>query len=72
MKRQPIECDELLTPAEVGALFGVDPKRVRLWAQMGWIPESAVVWTLGGPQGHGHRRYRAEPLRALLAAGERP
>jgi excisionase family DNA binding protein len=50
--------DELLTPAEVAALFRVDPKTVTRWARAGKI---TAIRTLGG-----HRRYRATEVRALL------
>lgn len=53
-KREP----ELLTPAEVAALFRVDPKTVTRWAKMGKI---SSIRTLGG-----HRRYHADEIRALL------
>jgi excisionase family DNA binding protein len=50
--------DDLLTPAEVAALFRVDPKTVTRWARAGKI---TAIRTLGG-----HRRYRASEVRALL------
>ena len=50
--------DELLTPAEVAALFRVDPKTVTRWAKAGKLTS---IRTLGG-----HRRYRAAEVRALL------
>ena len=43
---------ELLTPAEVAAMFRVDPKTVTRWAQAGKL---TAVRTLGG-----HRRFRAD------------
>lgn len=52
------EADELLTPAEVAALFRVDPKTVTRWAKAGKLTS---IRTLGG-----HRRYRATEVRALL------
>ena len=52
------EADELLTPAEVAALFRVDPKTVTRWAKAGKLTS---IRTLGG-----HRRYRAAEGRALL------
>ena len=52
------EADELLTPAEVAALFRVDPKTVTRWAKAGKLTS---IRTLGG-----HRRYRAAEVRALL------
>ena len=51
--------DELLTPAEVAALFRVDAKTVTRWANAGKL---TAIRTLGG-----HRRYRAEEVRRLLA-----
>ena len=47
--RQP-EPEALLTPAEVAALFRVDPKTVTRWAKAGKL---SAIRTLGG-----HRRYR--------------
>jgi excisionase family DNA binding protein len=52
------EADELLTPAEVAALFRVDPKTVTRWAKAGKL---SSIRTLGG-----HRRYRAAEVRQLL------
>ncbi len=52
------EADELLTPAEVAALFRVDPKTVTRWAKAGKLTS---IRTLGG-----HRRYRAVEVRSLL------
>jgi excisionase family DNA binding protein len=49
---------ELLTPAEVAAMFRVDPKTVTRWAQAGKL---SVVRTLGG-----HRRFRASEIRRSL------
>jgi excisionase family DNA binding protein len=50
--------DELLTPAEVAALFRVDPKTVTRWARAGKI---TAIRTLGG-----HRRYRRSEVYSLL------
>ncbi|BDZ41552.1 DNA-binding protein [Paraoerskovia sediminicola] len=50
----------LLTPAEVAALFRVDPKTVTRWAKAGKI---SSIRTLGG-----HRRYKESEVRALLGA----
>jgi len=50
--------DRLLTPAEVAAMFRVDPKTVTRWAKAGKL---ASIRTLGG-----HRRYRASEVEALL------
>lgn len=54
--------DPLLTPAEVAALFRVDPKTVTRWARAGKI---TAVRTLGG-----HRRYRASEIRRAITAAE--
>jgi excisionase family DNA binding protein len=51
--------EPLLTPAEVAALFRVDPKTVTRWAKAGKL---ASIRTLGG-----HRRYRESEVRALMA-----
>lgn len=51
--------NRLLTPAEVAALFRVDPKTVTRWAQQGKLQS---IRTLGG-----HRRYREEEILAVLA-----
>ncbi len=48
----------LLTPAEVAALFRVDPKTVTRWAKAGKLTS---IRTLGG-----HRRYRESEVRNLL------
>lgn len=53
----------LLTPAEVAALFRVDPKTVTRWAKAGKLTS---IRTLGG-----HRRYRESEVQQLLGgAGE--
>ena len=51
--------NRLLTPAEVAALFRVDPKTVTRWAQQGKLHS---IRTLGG-----HRRYREAEILAFLA-----
>ncbi len=51
--------DQLLTPAEVAAMFRVDPKTVTRWAKAGKLTS---VRTLGG-----HRRYLHSEVKALLA-----
>ncbi len=56
------EDPELLTPAEVAALFRVSPKTVTRWARAGKL---AATRTLGG-----HRRYNAADVAALLKRGE--
>lgn len=50
--------DTLLTPAEVAALFRVNPKTVTRWARAGKI---TAIRTLGG-----HRRFRASEIRRSL------
>jgi len=50
--------DDLLTPAEVAALFRVNPKTVTRWARAGKI---TAIRTLGG-----HRRFRASEIRKFL------
>jgi excisionase family DNA binding protein len=50
--------ERLLTPAEVAALFRVDPKTVTRWAKAGKL---SSIRTLGG-----HRRYRENEVRRLL------
>jgi excisionase family DNA binding protein len=53
------EHEDLLTPAEVAAMFRVDPKTVTRWAQAGRV---SSLRTPGG-----HRRYRESEIRRLLA-----
>jgi excisionase family DNA binding protein len=50
--------DTLLTPAEVAALFRVNPKTVTRWARAGKI---TAIRTLGG-----HRRFSASEIRRCL------
>lgn len=50
--------DKLLTPAEVAAIFRVDPKTVTRWAKGGKLTAQR---TLGG-----HRRFLASEVHALL------
>jgi excisionase family DNA binding protein len=50
--------ERLLTPAEVAAMFRVDPKTVTRWAKDGRLTSKR---TLGG-----HRRYLEMEIRALL------
>jgi len=55
----------LMTPAEVAALFRVDPKTVTRWAKAGKL---TAIRTLGG-----HRRYDESEVRALRdQTGARP
>lgn len=53
------EVESLLTPAEVAAMFRVDPKTVTRWAKSGRLGSTR---TLGG-----HRRYKESEVRALLS-----
>ena len=55
--------DTLLTPAEVAALFRVNPKTVTRWARAGKI---TAIRTLGG-----HRRFRASEVRRCVERMER-
>lgn len=55
---RPADAETLLTPAEVAALFRVDPKTVTRWAKAGKL---SSIRTLGG-----HRRYREAEVRELL------
>lgn len=50
-----------LTPAEVAALFRVDPKTVTRWAKAGKL---SSIRTPGG-----HRRYRESEVRSFLSGG---
>jgi len=59
MQSHQREPEELLTPAEVAALFSVDPTTVTRWAKAGKL---SAIRTLGG-----HRRYRAAEVQGLLA-----
>ena len=54
------ESQFLMTPAEVAALFRVDPKTLTRWAEAGKLQ---AVRTLGG-----HRRYRQDEVQNLLVA----
>jgi excisionase family DNA binding protein len=53
------DAEPLLTPAEVAAMFRVDPKTVTRWANSGKLTS---LRTLGG-----HRRYRESDVLNLLA-----
>jgi excisionase family DNA binding protein len=50
--------ETLLTPAEVAALFRVNPKTVTRWARSGKL---TAIRTLGG-----HRRFKASEIRRRL------
>jgi len=58
MTSRPVEAEALLTPAEVAAIFRVDPKTVTRWAKAGKLTS---LRTLGG-----HRRYIESEVRNLL------
>ena len=58
MAVRPDDAETLLTPAEVAALFRVDPKTVTRWAKAGKLTS---IRTLGG-----HRRYLESEVRRLL------
>lgn len=53
--------DNLLTPAEVAAMFKVDAKTVTRWANAGHL---TCIRTLGG-----HRRYKESEVKALIKSG---
>ncbi|MGL5829134.1 MAG: BldC family transcriptional regulator [Angustibacter sp.] len=59
MATKTADAQSLLTPAEVAALFRVDPKTVTRWAKAGKLTS---IRTLGG-----HRRYPEDEVRQLLA-----
>ena len=63
MTKHSVEAGALLTPAEVAALFRVDPKTVTRWAKTGKLTS---LRTLGG-----HRRFHESEVRNLLG-GEGP
>ena len=58
MPTDRIDSEVLLTPAEVAAIFRVDPKTVTRWAKSGKL---TAIRTLGG-----HRRYRQSEVQDLL------
>ncbi len=57
------EWPELLTPAQVAAIFRVETKTIVRWAKAGKL---SYERTPGG-----HRRYRASEVRALLSESRR-
>jgi excisionase family DNA binding protein len=64
MQEASAQLERLLTPAEVAAIFRVDPKTVTRWARAGKL---SSIRTLGG-----HRRYREAEVHAHLAPGRVP
>jgi predicted site-specific integrase-resolvase len=64
MRQPPRGFGEVLTPAEVARVFGVDVKTVARWAEGGRFPEGCVFTTPGG-----HRRYKASVIRRLTETG---
>lgn len=58
------EPEQLLTPAEVAAMFRVNPKTVTRWARAGKI---SAIRTLGG-----HRRFRASEVQKFLEQVDEP
>ena len=58
----PIDGDTLLTPAEVAAMFRVNPKTVTRWARAGKI---SAIRTLGG-----HRRFKASEVQEFLVRSQ--
>jgi excisionase family DNA binding protein len=59
MTESSVQRQDLLTPAEVAAMFGVDTKTVIRWEQAGKL---TAIRTLGG-----HRRFFASEIRRVLA-----
>ena len=62
MTGQNLQHEELLTPAEVAEMFGVDPKTVTRWAKEGKLSHTQ---TLGG-----HRRYFKKGILPFLGEHE--
>lgn len=58
MDSAPKKKPALMTPAEVAAVFSVDPKTITRWADAGKL---RPIRTLGG-----HRRYRSDQVYELL------
>lgn len=58
MSSNTYDSEVLLTPAEVAAIFRVDPKTVTRWAKSGKL---TAIRTLGG-----HRRFRQSEVHKLL------
>ncbi len=55
---EQLETEDLLTPAEVAAMFRVNPKTVTRWARSGKLTS---IRTLGG-----HRRFLASEVEHRL------
>jgi len=55
--------ERLLTPAEVAALFRVDPKTVSRWAKAGKLTSTRTPGN--------HRRFFESEVRALLRGDEK-
>lgn len=64
MQQDSPEPERLLTPAEVAAMFRINPKTVTRWAKAGKL---SSFRTLGG-----HRRYREAEVHAFLGVGRVP
>ena len=59
-----VQGPELLTPAEVAALFRVDPKTITRWAKAGRLTS---LRTAGG-----HRRYYKDEIEGMLVPERLP
>jgi excisionase family DNA binding protein len=56
---QKAKPERLMRPAEVAALFGVNPKTITRWARIGKLPS---IRTRGG-----HRRFASEDIFKILS-----
>ena len=63
MKAKDFESEVMLTPAQVGAIFGVDPKTITRWAEAGKIEFTRTVG--------GHRRFKEEDVLYLRDHGHK-
>jgi excisionase family DNA binding protein len=59
--RRVLDAGQVLRPAEVGVLFGVDVRAVARWADTNKVPSFR---TPGG-----HRRFKAEDIRKAIREG---